>query len=278
MADTGVMVIQRGQFRIWMAVGAAVMLTACSTVPTSFNPKEPLRPDEFSHRLLGQVFSAHVKDGLVDYPAVQMNDRFPAYLAQLDRMDPNVLVTGQERLAFWINAYNAFAVKGILDHYSPVSYVGRYRYFIGRNYRVGGSTINLYDLERHVLIKQFQEPLIHFAIVCASTSCPKLQPWSYEPDQLNMQLDRVAREFINDPTRNRFDRKEKVASLSMIFKWFEDDFTKAAGSVVSYITRYVNDPELVQDLMQSDYRIEYLEYDWTLNGTPPKEAADAGSS
>lgn len=261
-----------------MAVGAAVMLTACSTVPTSFNPKEPLRPDEFSHRLLGQVFSAHVRDGLVDYPAVQMDDRFPSYLAQLDRMDPNVLVTGPERLAFWINAYNAFAVKGILDHYSPVSYVGRYRYFVGRNYRVGGSTINLYDLERHVLIKQFQEPLIHFAIVCASIACPKLQPWSYEPDQLNMQLDRVAREFINDPTRNRFDRKEKVASLSMIFKWFEDDFTKTTGSVVSYITRYVNAPDLVQDLMQSDYRIEYLEYNWSLNGISPKESADVRSS
>lgn len=278
MADTGVMVMQRGQFRIWMAVGAAVMLTAYSTVPTSFNPKEPLRPDEFSHRLLGQVFSAHVRDGLVDYPAVQMDDRFPAYLAQLDRMDPNVLVTGQERLAFWINAYNAFAVKGILDHYSPVSYVGRYRYCIGRNYRVGGGTINLYDLVRHVLIKQFQDPLIHFSIVCASTSCPKLQPWSYEPDQLNMQLDRVAREFINDPTRNRFDRNEKVASLSMIFKWFEDGFTKTTGSVVSYITRYVNAPDRVQDLMQSDYRIEYLEYNWSLNGISPKESADVRSS
>lgn len=278
MADIRVMVTKKGQLLMWMIIWVSMMLTACSTVPMSYSPKDSLRPDEFSHQLLRQVFSAHVKDGLVDYPAVQMDDRFPAYLVQLDRMDPNVLVTGQERLAFWINAYNAFAVKGILDHYSPVSYVGRYRYFVGRNYRVGGSMINLYDLERHVLIKQFQEPLIHFAIVCASTSCPKLQPWSYEPDQLNMQLDRVAREFINDPTRNRFDRKEKVASLSMIFKWFEDDFTKAAGSVVSYITRYVNDPELVQDLMQSDYRIEYLEYDWTLNGTPPKEAADAGSS
>ncbi len=278
MADTRVMVTKRGQLLMWMIIWVSMMLTACSTVPMSFSPKDPLRPDEFSHQLLGQVFSSHVKDGLVDYPAVQTDDRFPAYLAQLDRMDPNALATRHERLAFWINAYNAFAVKGILDHFSPTSLVGRYRYFIGRNYRVGDSTINLYDLERHVLIEQFQEPLIHFAIVCASTSCPRLQPWSYEPDQLNMQLDRVAREFINDPTRNRFDRKKKVASLSMIFKWFEDDFTKAAGSVVSYITRYVNDPDLVQDLMQSDYRIEYLEYDWSLNGIPSRETAYVGRS
>lgn len=272
------MVTKKGQLLMWMVIWVSMLLTACSTVPMSFSPKDPLRPDEFSHQLLGQVFSSHVKDGLVDYPAVQTDDRFPAYLAQLDRMDPNVLAMRHERLAFWINAYNAFAVKGILDRFSPTSLVGRYRYFIGRNYRVGGSTINLYDLERQVLIKQFQEPLIHFAIVCASTSCPRLQPWSYEPDQLNIQLDRVAREFINDPTRNRFDRKKKVASLSMIFKWFEEDFQKAAGSVVSYITRYVNDPELVQDLMQSDYRIEYLEYDWSLNGIPPRETTYVGRS
>lgn len=178
----------------------------------------------------------------------------------------------------WINAYNAFAIKGILDQLSPMSYVGRYRYFIGRDYRVGGARINLCDLERQVLITQFQEPLVHFAIVCASTSCPKLQPWVYERDQLDVQLDQVAREFINDPTKNRFDRKRKVASLSKIFKWFDDDFSRAAGSVLAYLTRYVNDPELAQDLKQSDYRIEYLDYDWSLNGIPPKESTDVRSS
>jgi hypothetical protein len=261
-----------------MLIGLAVALTACSSVPTSFSPKDPLRPDEFSHRLLGQVLASHVRDGVVDYPGIQADDRLPAYLAQLDRVDPNALATRRERLAFWINAYNAFAIKGILDGSSPTSHFGRYRYFIGRDYHVGGEPINLYDLERQVLIKQFQEPLIHFAIVCASTSCPKLQPWTYDPDRLNVQLDRAARDFINDPTRNRFDRKNKVAALSMIFKWFDDDFTRAAGSVLTYVTRYVSDPELVQDLMQSDYRIEYLDYDWSLNGIPPKEMPHAGQS
>jgi len=179
-------------------------------------------------------------------------------------------------LAFWINAYNAFAVKGILDHYSPMTLWGRYRYFIGRDYQVGGATINLYDLERQVLIEQFHEPLIHFAIVCASASCPKLQPWAYQPDQLDRQLDQVAREFINDPTRNRFDRQQKIASLSMIFQWFEKDFSVAAGSVLSYVARYVDDPELAKDLAQPGYRVEYLEYDWSLNGTAPKEGAHVG--
>jgi hypothetical protein len=184
----------------------------------------------------------------------------------------------QDQLAFWINAYNAFAVKGILDHYSPMTLWGRYRYFIGRDYQVGGTIINLYDLERQVLIEQFHEPLMHFAIVCASTSCPKLQPWAYQPDQLDHQLDHAARGFINDPTRNRYDRQQKVVSLSMIFQWFEKDFAGAAGSVLAYIARYVDDPELAKELAQPGYRIEYLEYDWSLNGIPPKESAHVSAS
>ena len=119
---------------------------------------------------------------------------------------------------------------------------------------------------------------MHFAIVCASTSCPKLQPWAYQPDQLDQQLDRVARAFINDLTRNRFDRQQKVASLSMIFHWFEKDFSEAAGSVSAYIARYVDDPELAKELAQPGYRIEYLEYDWSLNGVPPKETTRVGAS
>jgi hypothetical protein len=262
----------------WMIPGMMILLAGCSTVPTSFKPTNPIPATEFSHRAFDELLHTHVRDGVVDYPGIQADNQLPAYLAQLDRVDPSALATHHERLAFWINAYNAFAIKGILDRYSPMSYLERYRYFIGRDYRIGGASINLYDLERQVLIKQFQEPLIHFAIVCASTSCPKLQPWIYDPNQLNIQLDRVARDFINDPTRNRFDRANKVASLSMIFKWFHDDFSRAAGSVLTYITRYVSDPELAQDLMQSDYRIEYLDYDWSLNGTPPKEMSDVGRS
>lgn len=264
--------------KIRIAIGLVVVLTGCSAVPVTFKPVDPIPPAEFSHRLFEKVLEAHVKKGTVDYPGMQTDERFEAYLNEVDRVDPNALTLRNERLAFWINAYNAFAIKGILDHYSPVSYVGRYRYFIGQNYRVGGASINLYDLERQVLIKQFQEPLIHFAIVCASTSCPKLQTWVYEPDQLERQLDRVARDFINDPTRNRFDRTQKVASLSMIFKWFEEDFAGAAGSVLAYVACYVADSDLAKELTQPGYHIEFLDYDWNLNGIPPKEPSHAGQS
>jgi hypothetical protein len=252
-------------------------LAGCSTVATVFHPGNPLGPGEFSHRAFEDVLQVTVRDGQVDYPAIQTDRRFAQYLDQLDRVDPNGF-SREDRLAYWINAYNAFAVKGILDGYSPMTLWGRYRYFIGRDYRVSGAHINLYDLERAVLIGQFHEPLMHFAIVCASASCPKLQPWAYEGTRLPRQLDQVARAFINDPTRNRFDRRQKVAWLSMIFKWFEQDFTAAAGSTLAYVARYIDNPDLAKELIQPGYRIEFLEYDWSLNGIPPQEVARVGPS
>jgi hypothetical protein len=253
-------------------------MMGCSAVPTRFTPVNPIHPSEFSHDLFGQVLDAHVKDGVVDYPAIQNDGHFTAYLAQLERVAPDTYAARHERLAFWINAYNAFAMKGIVDQYSPTSMIGRYRYFIGRNYRVGGATINLYDLERQVLIKQFQEPLIHFAIVCASVSCPKLQSWAYQPHQLDRQLNLAAKAFINDPTRNRFDRTRRIASVSKIFDWFEADFVAAAGSILAYVAQYVDDPTLAKELTQPGYRVEFLDYDWSLNGIPPMETAHAGPS
>jgi len=261
-----------------VTVSLLIILSGCSSMPRTFQPLDPIAPDQVSHQAWGQIVQAHVRGGQVDYSAIQADNRLDGYLGKLNRIDPAKLPTKHHQLAFWINAYNAFAVKGILDHYSPMTLWGRYRYFIGRDYQVGGTTINLYDLERQVLIEQFHEPLIHFAIVCASTSCPKLQSWAYQPDQLDQQLDHAAREFINDPTRNRFDRQQRIASLSMIFQWFEKDFSAAAGSVLAYVARYVNDPELAKELGRPGYRIEFLEYDWSLNGTPPKEIARAGVS
>ncbi len=255
-----------------------IMLAGCSSQPRTFQPVDPIAPDRVSHQAWDQIVQAYVNEGQVDYPAIQASGKLDAYLSELNRIDPTRLPRRQDQLALWINAYNAFAVKGILDHYSPMTLWGQYRYFIGRDYRVGGMSINLYDLERQVLIEQFHEPLMHFAIVCASTSCPKLQPWAYQPDRLDRQLVQVAKAFINDPTRNRFDRTQKVASLSKIFKWFESDFAGAAGSVLGYVARYVDDPELAKDLTQPGYRIEYLEYDWSLNGVPPKEVARVGAS
>jgi hypothetical protein len=261
----------------WMVTGAAMLLLAgCGSVPRSFHPASPIPPDEVSHALFDDVLRSAVQDGAVDYPALKRDRRLAEYLAQLGRIDPVGLPTRQDRLAFWINAYNAFAIQGILDGYSPGTLAGRYRYFIGRDYRVGGERINLYDLERSLLIPDFREPRVHFALVCASRSCPKLRAEAYTASRLEEQLNEGARTFINDPARNRFDRERKVAVLSMIFQWFEEDFAAEAGSLQRYVARYVADPDLAREIITVPYAIEFLGYDWRLNGPPPPEDNVAG--
>jgi hypothetical protein len=195
------------------------------------------------------------------------------YIQQLNRVNPTTLPTREDQLAFWINAYNAFAIKGIIDGYSPKTWAGKYSYFVSRDYMVGGAKVNLYAVERAILIPEFREPRIHFAIVCASRSCPKLRPWAFTADKLDQQLDDSAQLFINDPNRNVFDRRQKVAYLSKIFDWFTQDFVSHSGSLTKYVAQYVEDPELAQELAQGTYQVEFLEYDWSLNGIPPTAAA-----
>ena len=243
-------------------------MVGCSTLPTSYHPTNAITLNDFSHELFNQTLQAHVNAGVVDYPQYATDARFTQYLEQLNRLDPTTLPSQKDRLAFWINAYNAFAVKGILDGFSPTTWTDKYTYFVSRDYMVGGSQVNLYAVERDILIPRFHEPRIHFAIVCASQSCPKLQSLAYSPENLDAQLTASAKQFINDPSRNRFDSKRKIAYLSMIFDWFEEDFTNHSGSLLKYVAQFVEDKTLAKDLRQTPYTIRFLEYDWSLNGIP----------
>jgi hypothetical protein len=240
--------------------------SACSSAPRSFAPREPIPLSEFSSQYFDEVLHAHVKDGMVNYPAIAQDDRLQLFIWQLDRFNPNTLPSRQHSLAFWINAYNAFAMKGIIDGYSPQTVWGRYRYFIAYDYYVGGRPINLYNLERDLLIPDFRDPRIHFAIVCATRSCPKLASQVYSSDRLDEQLDDRARIFINDPTKNRFDRTQRIAYLSKIFEWFGQDFAAHSGSLLKYVAQYATDPEVARELNSGLYQVEFVDYDWTLNG------------
>jgi hypothetical protein len=261
---------------LFVLVILSIVIGGCSSVQTASHPVQPLHPANFSHDLLDRVLHAHVTDGHVRYPDVRRDRQFREYLAQLNRVNPTGFSARSDQVAFWINAYNAFAIHGILDGYSPMTLWGRYRFFIARKYQVGGEPIDLYDLERKILIP-FQEPRIHFAIVCASHSCPKLQSWAYRGDRLEEQLDHAARVFVNDPSRNRFDRDRRIAYLSKIFDWYGEDFTAQAGSVQRFVARYIDDPALAQDVATVPYAVEFLEYDWSLNGVSPGQDKHADS-
>jgi hypothetical protein len=212
------------------------------------------------------LLKAHVKDGVVDYPAFQDSAAFRRYVDDLAK--PATLRTPQERLAHYVNAYNALAIQGILDGLSPATVVGRIRFFKLQQWPLDGGRMSLDDLEQK-LIRPLGEPRFHFAIVCASKSCPFLRAEAYMADRLDAQLDAQARQFVNDPFRNRFDRATRSAALSEIFKWFAADFG-GAGEVPKFVARYVAEPEVARELAQGAYRIEWIDYDWNLNGVPPR--------
>lgn len=214
---------------------------------------------------LDAVLQRNVRNGFVDYDGIRADPAFDRFVAGLGTARPADLDGRDARLAFLINAYNALAIRGILDGYSPASRLGRYTYFKRREYALLGQDTTLEALE-HGQILPLAEPRVHFAIVCASISCPRLASQAYRPASLESQLDAAARSFINDGARNRYDVKRRVAFLSSIFDWYAADFVRAAGSVQKYLARYVSDPATAELLARDGFEVQFTDYDWDLNG------------
>lgn len=223
---------------------------------------------DHNHARYGEVLRKFVREGRVNYEALKEDRQaLDAYLDELSAISEEDFKNGsqEQRLSFLINLYNAQTLALIIDHY-PVKSIKK----IGTLFkgpwdqpvaRLWGKTMTLNGLEHDILRRQYQEPLIHFALVCAARGCPILHGEPYLAGRLESQLKDQARKFLSDKNKNRIDNTNKIIYLSPIFKWFEEDFVKKSGSVLSFIQPYF--PEAPSDLSQ--YRIQYTEYDWSLN-------------
>jgi hypothetical protein len=201
--------------------------------------------------------------GRVAYRDLQGNDAATVarYMQTLAEARMEGLSEAEEK-AFWLNAYNAVIVNGVLQGYTAESLLSRKRFFGWYSLPVAGKARTADEIEHQILRKKFRDPRIHFAIVCASTSCPKLRPEAYVPERLDQQLDEAAREFVNDPTRNRLEAGN--VAVSPIFKWFAQDFIDEAGSVLQFLQRFAAD-EKKASVAGTIENLQYLEYNWTLN-------------
>jgi len=215
--------------------------------------------------LLNELLLQNVRNGFVDYNGLAADPRFPVLVEQFGSASAAMLDAQDGGLSFYINAYNVLAIDGILNGSSPDSWWGRRKFFRGRTFELLGEPIALETLE-HERIAAFGDPRVHFAIVCASLSCPRLSSHAYRPELINTQLHDAAQRFINDPSRNRFDVERRIAFVSMIFDWYAADFEKAGGSVQRYIARFVDDAEAQEALRAEEFELRYEEYDWNLNG------------
>ena len=214
---------------------------------------------------LDEVLVQNVRNGFVNYDGIAADPRFAAFVESLGEAATGEPDSGDAALALYINAYNTLAIRGILDGRSPETRWSRHKYFKRTKFPFIGGEITLHELE-HERIIPAGDPRIHFAIVCASISCPRLASHAYRPEQLNVQLHDAAVRFINDPTRNRFDLDRRIAFLSKIFDWFAGDFARAGGTVQNYLARFVEDAAVQDALRRDEFEIRYIEYDWGLNG------------
>jgi len=212
------------------------------------------KPD---HSNWDKLLQTYVDDaGNVDYKGfLTEREKLQDYLDLLGETIPNADWTRKETLAYYINVYNAATVALVLDHY-PIPSIKKIPNRWKQKWIVlGDKTTSLNDIE-HKILRKMDEPRIHFAINCASYSCPKLLNQAFTSDNVERLLDKASVDFVNDPKRNRFEGAN--AELSQIFKWYRPDFTEN-GSLRSYVNQFVENP------LGKAAKISFMDYDWRLN-------------
>lgn len=215
------------------------------------------------------VLSRHVtSNGLVNYKGLKEDKEFSRYIEYLSNTDPDALPSEKHRMAFWINAYNAFVLNGVLEEYPTKSVLDvgwlPHSFFIRKKFETKHGKIPLRAIENEKIRGTFKEPRIHFAINCASMSCPKLLTEAYRAEKLEQQLEAQAISFINSKSKNYLDKENSILYLSSIFKWYEGDFIKNGETIEGYVAKYL-DAEDAEFLRNNRVTIKYLDYDWNLN-------------
>lgn len=224
--------------------------------------------DGVSHKPFDELLGKYVNEqGMVNYKGIASErSKLKSYLKMLESNEPKSSWSENEKLAYWINAYNAFTIELILKHY-PVQSIKDIGAAIKIPFvntpwdikfiNIGDDLKDLNNIEHGIIRKEFEEPRIHFALVCAAFSCPKLQNTAYLPNKLDEQLTKAAGDFLSDPTKNEI-HSGSSASLSKLFSWYKGDFTKNM-SLEEFISQY-SETEL-----NKNAKLEFKDYIWALN-------------
>ena len=243
----------------------------------------------FNHNSFTQVLGKYVKNGSVDYKGLKKDqDLLNQYINQLQSVSTEEIKewNREEKLAYWINSYNAYTIRIILNHY-PIkkSSTLKARFYPDNSIKqipgvwddikvkAGEKELSLNEIEHGILRKDFNESRIHFAIVCASIGCPELWNQAYEAEHLEKQLEQAATKFVSDRQKIKVDLSKNTLYLSKILQWFREDFSKYSedlkygknNGVVSFCFKYF--PKAVSEqLRREKLKIKWLDYDWSLNG------------
>jgi len=233
-----------------------ILLSVFSLIVLSGFAKQP--DHSIWDRLLGNYVSS---SGTVNYKSMKLDmDTLDAYLIELRDNAPGSDWTKNEKLAYYINAYNAYTVKFVLSKYpvesvKDISFSGKDIWNV-KLANLGGTSYTLNQIENDI-IRKMGDPRIHFAINCASYSCPKLLNKAFMPDKLNSQLTSVTKAFINDTKHNII--AEKKIQISELFSWYATDFTTDGQTLIDFLNQYST------VTIAATAKVEYLPYNWSLN-------------
>ncbi len=232
----------------------------------------PANTFDHTHKPFDVILKKYVSQGLVNYKALKNDDqslnRYLETLSNVSEVQYNAFAQN-EKLAFLINAYNAFTLRLILDYYpigsigdigSPINNLNLLRGTPWKKefFTLLGKTRTLDWIEHEKLRKDFSEPRIHFAIVCASIGCPSLSSDAYSGKILEKQLQSAKLTFLGNPNKNSYNSEKNILRLSKIFSWFQGDFTKK-GTLIEFVQ------EGFTEKIKEDATIEYNDYSWKLN-------------
>ena len=219
----------------------------------------PYSPAAFD-ALLGK----YVRNGRVNYSGFGSDAAFSQFVASLEAADPSSM-SRDDALAFWINAYNALVIRNVLDHPGTKNPLDVKGFFDGITFTVAGRSLTLNDIENKVIRPTYQEPLIHFGLVCAAISCPPLIPTAYTGANVRSTLRANAEKYLADTKQNRFDAATGTLYVSKIFEWYIADFGNSQNGIVEFARTY-GPADMVSKLEAAgNVKVKYNEYDWTIN-------------
>ncbi len=275
-----------------MLIFIFVMFGCTKIEPTTFTDEQVVEPRILSHASFDRLLQRFVDhEGRVNYSALKQDsrdlDQYYHLIATFSPdSHPDLFPSESHKLAYWINAYNATAIKTVLTYY-PISSVldvkppaalfflsEKSGFFVFQRLTYGGKTTSLYYLGNGVIRERFQEPRIHFALNCAALGCPRLPRQAFSGEDLERQLDQETRKFLSEARNFRIDHSGKTIYMSSIFKWYEDDFlnwyqknySESKASLVNYIALYLTSDKAAELKEHGNqYALRFLPYDWGLN-------------
>jgi hypothetical protein len=210
----------------------------------------------------GDLLSKYVTNSGVRYAAWKNTPADMQAIEQVVEAIAQEKVSGlnkSEQLAFYINAYNAWILHEALAKYPTTSVKDLlFTFFFSKRIKVAGEKMSFDTLEKDIIRKKFNEPRVHFALNCASRSCPPLNPEPFRGEKLDAQLEKVSVVFVNSRRGVDYNREKNTAALSAIFNWYKDDFKAVAGPL-AFINQRRTPP------LPNDIKITYQDYDWSLN-------------